>query len=103
MGDTTALTPLEELQFQRWATDNKIPDVDHPDSYYDYRGFWKSTLGAPHAPGSVMHFSDTFKQHGHPTFSQESQYSKGPADGGMWVNDTLLAQPKMAVSHSQKK
>jgi hypothetical protein len=101
--ETTQLSPLEEQLFQRWVGQNKIPDLDHPDSHYDYRGFWKSSQGASHPPGSEMHFPDTFKQHNHPTFSQESQYSKGPWDGGMWVNDTFLSQPPLAVSHKQGK
>lgn len=105
--EVTKLHPLDELAFQMWAKSNGLMDVDHPDSHYDYRGFYKATNGAPHPPGEQMHFPDTFKMHGHPTFSQESQYSAGPADGGMWVGDdpasTFLAQPPMAVSHDRKK
>jgi hypothetical protein len=101
--DTTVLTPADEAAFQAWARANRIPDVDHPDSHYDYRGFWKATAGAPHPPGSDAHFPDTFKQHGHPTFSQESQYSQGAWDGGKWINDTFLAQPTLAVSHPMPK
>lgn len=100
--ETTPLSPAEEQAFQQWAIANRVPDVDHPDSHYDYRGFWKATQGAPHPSGEALHFPDTFKQHGHPTFSQESQFSRGPSDGGMWVGskvDTFLAQPPMAVSH----
>jgi hypothetical protein len=110
MPEVTQLTPAEETAFRAWVERNGITDLDHPDSHYDYRGFWKATGGAPRAPGLMTsrgtvgppgHFPDTFKQHGHPTFSQESQYSRGPRDGGMWVgeNDTLLAQPPMAPSH----
>jgi hypothetical protein len=99
--DTTNLSPDDEARFQAWARTNGLQDVDHPDSHYDYRGFWQATGGAPHAPGSEMHFPDTFKQHGHPTFSQESQYSRGPWDGGMWIDDHYQAQPPMAVSHDQ--
>jgi len=98
--EITALSPADESAFQQWAQTNGITDVDHPDSHYDYRGFWQQTGGAPHAPGSALHFPDTFKEHGHPTFSQESQYSSGASDGGRWVNDTFLPQPKMAVGHS---
>lgn len=101
MADVTLLSPADEAAFQQWTKTNQLKDVDHPDSHYDYRGFWKSTQGAPHPPGSEQHFPDTFKEHGHPTFSQESQYSSGPSDGGMWIdNDVFLAQPKMAVSHT---
>lgn len=98
--ETTVLSPREEQAFQQWARANRITDVDLPDSRYDYRGFWKQTNGAPHPPGAQLHFPDTFKQHGHPSFSQESQYSAGPSDGGMWLpGDVLLKQPPMAVSH----
>src|SRR5262245_13980 len=102
MPEVTPLSPLEELSFRRWAQQNQITDVDHPQSFYDYRGYWKSTGGKPHKPGD--HFPDTFKQHGHPTFSVESQYSKGPWDGGMWAGETFIPQaPPLAVSHRQKK
>src|ERR1043165_1935563 len=70
--DTTALSKAEEARFQKWAKANNIPDVDHPQSFYDYRGVWKATRGQAITPG--QHFPDTFKQHGHPTFSVESQY-----------------------------
>lgn len=87
MAEQTPLTPAEEAQFRHWTVMNGLTDVDHPDSHYDYRGFWKSTQGATHPPGEQQHFPDTFKQHGHPTFSQESQYSAGPWDGGRWNGD----------------
>jgi hypothetical protein len=91
--ETTVLTPGDEYQFRLWAAQNALRDVDHPDSHYDYRGFWKATQGAPHQPGGAQHFPDTFKQHGHPTFSVESQYSRGLQDGGRWLGDTLMAPP----------
>lgn len=91
--ETTPLTPHEEVQFRLWAVANGLQDVDHPDSHYDYRGFWKQTQGAPHPPGSQLHFPDTFKQHGHPSFSVESQYSRGPQDGGQWLGDSLMGPP----------
>lgn len=86
--ETTTLAPSEERQFQSWARTNKIADVDHPDSHYDYRGFWKES-GGQSVQFGVDHFPDTFKQHGHPTFSVESKYSKGPTDGGTWDGDTF--------------
>src|SRR5881394_260387 len=86
--ETTRLSVKDELRFQAWAHRNGITDVDHPDSHYDYRGYWRSTKGAAHEPGT--HFPDTFKQHGHPTFSVESKYSRGPNDGGHWRGDTFV-------------
>jgi hypothetical protein len=101
--EVTQLSPLEQILFQKWIADNNIQDLDNPDSHYDYRGFFKQTRGAPHPPGSEQHFPDTFKQHGHPTFSIESQYSKGSFDGGMWVGDNYLPQMSPAISHNRKK
>lgn len=90
MAETTRLSVSEEAAFQRWARENRITDVDLPESRYDYRGYWKATQGASHAPGSEAHFPDTYKQHGHPTFSVESQYSAGPTDGGRWNGDRYV-------------
>lgn len=99
----TQLSPLEELSFRKWIQDNQITDLDHPDSHYDYRGFWKRYGPVPVKFGQD-HFTDEFKQPGHPTFSQESIYSRGPYQGGMWVGgDTYLAQPPMATSRDKKK
>lgn len=95
--EVTTLTPLEESAFQAWAAANGIKDVDHPDSFYDYRGYWKAVKGAAHPQG--QHFPDTYKQHGHPSFSIESQYSQGPWDGGMWAGESYLPQMSPAVSH----
>lgn len=89
--DVTVLPPPMEAQFKRWVKANKIPDVDHPQSFYDYRGFWLANGGRGVTWGK-QHFPDTFKQHGHPTFSMESQYSKGFGDGGMWVRGSYLPQ-----------
>ncbi len=71
-----------EGEFQAWAKKNNIRDVDHPDSFYDYRGYWNQYGSRPHQQGT--HFTDEFKQHGHPAFSGESNYSKSFADGGHW-------------------
>lgn len=100
--EQTPLTPTEEAAFQEWVKANGITDVDHPDSKYDYRGHYKASGGKPIRAG-VDHFPDTYKQHGHPTFSQESKYSRGPADGGMWMGETFIPQPKMAVSHLEQQ
>jgi hypothetical protein len=89
MAEQTVLTPAEEAQFQRWARTNRITDVDDPRSRYDYRGYWKEHGDAPMRFG-VDHFTDTYKQHGHPTFSQESQYSAGPFDGGRWLGESFV-------------
>jgi hypothetical protein len=102
--EQTQLTPLEEVIFRQWAIANKLDkEVDNPEAFYDYKGYWKATSGAPHSPAAQDHFPDTFKMHGHPTFSVESRYSNGPADGGIWIgpqHDIYLPQPPMASSHT---
>jgi hypothetical protein len=101
--EVTPLTRTQELAFRRWTVLNGITDVDHPDSFYDYRGYWKDVaskgVDQRKAYDDGLHFPDTYKQHGHPTFSQESQYSRGLWDGGRWVGEDYLAQPPMAVAH----
>lgn len=83
--EVTRLTPDEEQKFQAWVQANGIADVDDPQSFYDYRGAYKAGVGSEvSAVDGAPHWPDTFKQHGHPTFSRESQYSKGEGDGGTW-------------------
>ena len=100
--ETTMLSPDEESRFQQWATSNGITDVDHPDSRYDYRGYWKEHGDTPIRFG-VDHFTDTYKQHGHPLFSAESKYSRGLQDGGRWIGDTLVAPPLPSHKQGTKK
>ena len=92
--ETTPLSPSEEMQFQLWARANQIRDVDHPQSYYDYRGYWKQIAARGEQRTKMyddgLHFTDQFKQHGHPTFSIESAYSSGPQDGGRWVGEDYV-------------
>lgn len=86
--ETTQLSPAQEKAFRAWTRQNGISDVDDPRAKYDYRGFWLETKGAPHRRGD--HFPDTYKQHGHETFSEESRYSTGRGDGGTWRGDTFV-------------
>lgn len=90
MPERTMLPPAVERAFQAWAQSSGITDVDHPDSHYDYRGYFLEKQGQPEPPSSGRHFPDTFKQHGHPTFSQESKYSTGPGDGGTWNGEQFV-------------
>lgn len=107
--ERTPLTKDQEQRFKAWAKAQGIGDVDHPQSYYDYRGYWKDIAAhgkdtrQVNAQDQQLHFPDTYKQHGHPTFSQESMYSKGAWDGGKWVGETLLQQPRLAVSHRRAR
>jgi hypothetical protein len=89
MAERTVLSPDEEQRFRAWVATNQISDVDHPDSHYDYRGYWKEHGDTPITFGTD-HFTDTYKQHGHPTFSVESQYSAGPFDGGRWRGEQFV-------------
>ena len=94
MTERTPLTPSEEVAFQAWARANQIADVDHPESRYDYRGYWKQVASKGGDQRKQYddgpHFPDTFKQHGHPTFSVESQYSAGAHDGGRWNGEDFV-------------
>lgn len=110
--ETTPLSPEEEREYRAWLRHYQPRDIDpatgepHEDVKYDYRGYWKAHQG-PGSRGMLpvqfegAHGPDTFKQSEHPTFSQESQYSRGPHEGGMWLGETFLAQPKMSVSHKK--
>ena len=103
--ETTPLTPTDERRFRVWAMMNGITDVDHPQSKYDYRGYWKAVASRggnqtkQYADGP--HFPDTYKQHGHPTFSVESQYSRGLHDGGRWLGETLIPPPMPSHKRGQ--
>lgn len=93
-GETTRLGPQQEAQFQAWAKKNGIADANDPRAHYDYRGFFIQSQGAPRRQGD--HFPDTFKQHGHETFSEESGYSAGPGDGGTWKGETFTPSAQQA-------
>ena len=97
--EQTPLTPAEEQQFQKWVVASGIRDLDEADSFYDYRGLFKALKGKPVPMSAGRHFPDTFKQHGHPTFSVESQYSAGPLDGGRWNNADQYVTPAQTVQN----
>ena len=83
--ETTRLTPQQEAAFQQWLKTTGITDADDPRSAYDYRGaYLANQKSATNSTDNAPHWPDTYKQHGHPTFSIESKYSKGPNDGGKW-------------------
>ena len=104
--EVTQLTLPEEQAFQQWAAAQGIRDVDDPRSFYDYRGYWKNI--ARHGGDQTqmypdgLHFSDAYKQHGHPTFSIESQYSEGPWDGGRWVGEDYVPAGADALGTSRR-
>ena len=114
MLETTILNPRDERKYQNWVKHYDVKDIDpqtgepYDDVNYDTRGYWKSHTpfdriagyGPPHFESE--HGPDTYKQFGHETFSQESKYAR-PGEGGMWLGKTFLEQPRMAVSHQQKR
>ena len=106
--ETTALSPGEERQFRAWAKAQGVRDLDHPASRYDYRGYWKHVVSKGEKGTQIdpkdgqRHFPDTFKQHGHPLFSAESQYSRGKSDGGQWLPGDVIVGPP-AASHARQE
>jgi hypothetical protein len=81
--ETTELSPYREKIFRLWARYLGLNDVDT--APYDYRGaFMAGVKPETSAVDGMPHWPDTFKRHGHPTFSVQSQYSAGPFDGGAW-------------------
>ncbi len=94
---TTKLAPNEELMFQTWSYLNGVRDVDNPQSYYDYRGFWKALMtGDPVAvqgantDDNTLHFPDKWKIPGHPSFSTQSQYYQPGTEGRIRVGDWMM-------------
>ena len=93
--DVTRLTPAEEAEFAKWAREANVRDIDHPESFYDYRGYWMDVArrGADqrktYADGP--HFPDTYKRRGHPTFSVESKYARqNDPDAGRWDGEVYI-------------
>ena len=56
--ETTKLNPEDEREFQEWVEKNQIMDLDHPQSYYDYRGLFLLDRDAISSP--ELHFPDLF-------------------------------------------
>lgn len=96
--EVTPIPPAQEAAFRAWLQRNRVTDLDEPDAFYDYRGAFMAGLNRD---GPTQHWPDTFKQHGHPTFSVESKYSAGPDDGGHWDGDTFIP-PRPAMPAKKK-
>lgn len=100
----TPLHPVDELIFQKWVTDNRIPWRDEPKADYDMRGFWLAQQqGDPNAVRSLMnqHFPDTYKTPYHESFSNESIYA-GP-DAPHWEGLKLISPAGKVVFDESKK
>jgi hypothetical protein len=102
--ETTPNGALAEQLFLRWAAQNNLSgDVNNPEAaHYDVRGFWQQHPDFTRGPG--QHLTDAFKQHGHKTFSAESNYSRGPWDGGRWLpgdtDDSYVQAPEPSHQRS---
>lgn len=90
----TELSDEEMKDFLLWATNWKDPNTGRginmmDEGAYDVRGYWKS--GDWKNTDSRGHGSDTWKKPNHPTFSEESIYSKQKGgsefDGGVWMDN----------------
>ena len=89
--ETTTIPHAREPEFRAWAQRNRITDLDNPESHYDYRGAFLAGVNR----GENGHWPDTFKQHGHPTFSVESRYATpGDPSAGSWAGDTYTPPRK---------
>lgn len=89
---STPLPLMDEMKFQQWVKQNRIPVDDSRTSDYDMRGFWKAAQsGDRRASTSInpsdnqIHFPDTWKTPYHKSFSAESKYAKENAP--KWVGD----------------
>lgn len=76
-------------EFYDWLLRNGVDLEDLEGSAYDYRGAFLAGVNRDPEGG---HFPDTFKQHGHESFSTESQYSRGPGDGVHWEGEVAIPQ-----------
>lgn len=74
----TPLSPDEERRFREWL--KTLPPRLRSTEDYDLRGAWKANAQA----AANGHLPDTWKKPNHPTFSQESQYSRAAQQGGSW-------------------
>lgn len=103
--ETTRLAPEDETKFAAWVRQNGVADVDDPRSHYDYRGYWRDIASQggdqTKAYEDGLHFPDTYKQHGHPTFSVESRYSAGPEDGGEWNGEQFVSPAERVMLRAQ--
>lgn len=76
----TLLSPEEEKEFNKWMNkEGRAGDLYD----YDLRGAWKDNAKET----SNGHLPDTYKKPNHPTFSEESKYSKDMPAGKWTVED----------------
>lgn len=78
----TPLSDSEEKEFQSWATSTFNNNVNQQLGNYDLRGAWKAIKAGDVKFSENGHLPDKYKKPNHPTFSNDSQYSRH--DGGEW-------------------
>src|SRR5574344_1479047 len=87
--------PNNSRTYERWAdaiARHKSINIAN-DKTYDYRRYYNENTEASWRMLQVNtkeHFPDTYKLPVHPTFSNESVYSRGPQMGGNWLNDSTF-------------
>ena len=92
----TKLNPSDELDFQTWyalmaARFGLNPNPDDPLHYYDYRGAYQGGIRPSlNSIDNQMHWPDTYKVPGHPTFSVESKYYKPGMKAGRWQGENFI-------------
>lgn len=84
-----------KLTFEQWKSQmkSKYPDIemDNNKAGYNYEEYFKNHYNdAIRQLSNLQHFPDTYKLPNHPTFSNESIYSREPVVGGSWVNDSTF-------------
>ena len=99
---TTKLTKKQEGKFQNWYKNVSYElgldsNPDNPLHAYDYRGFWLENRNKDiNYKQPDFHFTDTYKQPNHPTFSIESKYADkkygiDPKTVGHWEGDNFIS------------
>lgn len=88
-GGPTHLQPWDEQRFRMWF--NSLPEGIRNSNDYDYRGWWLENGSIPYKQilSGNGHFTDKYKLPNHPTFSNQSIYSKGNTIGGQWINNDM--------------
>jgi hypothetical protein len=88
-GGPTHLQPWDEQRFKIWF--NSLPEGIRNSNDYDYRGWWLENGSIPYKQilSGNGHFTDKYKLPNHPTFSNQSIYSKGNTIGGQWINNDM--------------
>jgi len=84
-----------KITFQQWKDrmKTKYPDIemDNDKAGYNYEEYFNNNYDAAiRQLDNLQHFPDTYKLPNHPTFSNESIYSRGPMIGGNWINDSTF-------------